>query len=104
MVRTGYYARARNLHKAAQRVGDASRWRIPANFAEIAALPGVRAFNRRRNSLLALGKLDIRFLMETLNVCWLAGMLLEAGTERGGGNTLWTLSERSDARTRRGRF
>jgi A/G-specific adenine glycosylase len=37
----GYYARARNLHKAAQRVRDTHQGRFPENFDEVAALPGI---------------------------------------------------------------
>ena len=37
----GYYARARNLHKAAQQVATLHHGRYPENFEEVAALPGV---------------------------------------------------------------
>jgi A/G-specific adenine glycosylase len=37
----GYYARARNLHKAAQQVISLSQGRIPDRFSEFKALPGV---------------------------------------------------------------
>jgi A/G-specific adenine glycosylase len=37
----GYYARARNLHRAAQRVRDAHAGEIPLRFEEIASLPGI---------------------------------------------------------------
>ncbi len=37
----GYYARARNLHKAAQRVVDVHGGRFPETFDEVADLPGV---------------------------------------------------------------
>ncbi len=47
----GYYARARNLHKAAATGSDATVKEFPQTFAEIAALPGVGRSSRRRNSL-----------------------------------------------------
>jgi A/G-specific adenine glycosylase len=37
----GYYARARNLHRAAQQVRDAHDGIFPEDFARVAALPGV---------------------------------------------------------------
>ncbi len=37
----GYYARARNLHKAAQQVRDVHGGRFPETFEAVAALPGV---------------------------------------------------------------
>jgi A/G-specific adenine glycosylase len=37
----GYYARARNLHRAAQQVRDAHGGAFPTRFEEVAALPGI---------------------------------------------------------------
>ncbi len=37
----GYYARARNLHKAAQQIRDSHDGRFPANFEQVLALPGI---------------------------------------------------------------
>jgi A/G-specific adenine glycosylase len=37
----GYYARARNLHKAARFVRDQHQGRFPENFAAVVALPGI---------------------------------------------------------------
>ncbi len=37
----GYYARGRNLHKAAQLMRDSHVGRFPSSFEEVAALPGV---------------------------------------------------------------
>ena len=37
----GYYARARNLHKAAQQVASQHGGRFPENFDDVSALPGV---------------------------------------------------------------
>lgn len=37
----GYYARARNLHKAAQQIVDQYQGEFPTQFAQVAALPGI---------------------------------------------------------------
>ena len=37
----GYYARARNLHRAAARICDEHGGEVPTNFATLAALPGI---------------------------------------------------------------
>jgi len=37
----GYYARARNLHRAAERIRDELGGRFPTQFAELASLPGI---------------------------------------------------------------
>jgi A/G-specific adenine glycosylase len=37
----GYYARARNLHQAAQRIRDEHRGRFPQEFDSVLALPGI---------------------------------------------------------------
>ena len=37
----GYYARARNIHKAAQAIRDAYQGRFPETFDELQALPGI---------------------------------------------------------------
>jgi len=37
----GYYARARNLHKAAKQIADQHQGEFPQSFDEVAALPGV---------------------------------------------------------------
>ena len=37
----GYYARARNLHKAAQVMGDHHGGKFPTEFEQVLALPGV---------------------------------------------------------------
>jgi A/G-specific adenine glycosylase len=40
----GYYARARNLHKAAQQVRDLHAGKFPTTFEEVIALPGIIIF------------------------------------------------------------
>ncbi len=37
----GYYARARNLHKAAREIRDRHKGRFPKNFDDVVALPGI---------------------------------------------------------------
>ena len=52
----GYYARARNLHKAAQQVADQHGGVFPQTFDEVAALPGVGRSTAGAVLSLALGK------------------------------------------------
>ncbi|MGB2104909.1 MAG: A/G-specific adenine glycosylase, partial [Glaciecola sp.] len=37
----GYYARARNLHKAAQQIAEHHNGVFPTDFEEVLALPGI---------------------------------------------------------------
>lgn len=52
----GYYARARNLHKAAQQVATLHGGKFPETFEEIAALPGVGRSTAGAILSLSLGK------------------------------------------------
>jgi A/G-specific adenine glycosylase len=52
----GYYARARNLHKAAQQVATLHNGRFPETFDEVAALPGVGRSTAGAVLSLSLGK------------------------------------------------
>lgn len=52
----GYYARARNLHKAAQKIVDEHGGVFPETFDEVAALPGVGRSTAGAVLSLALGK------------------------------------------------
>jgi A/G-specific adenine glycosylase len=52
----GYYARARNLHRAAQSLRDHHGGRFPETFADIAALPGVGRSTAGAILSLALGQ------------------------------------------------
>ena len=52
----GYYARARNLHKAAQQVATLHQGRFPETFDEVAALPGVGRSTAGAILSLSLGK------------------------------------------------
>ncbi len=52
----GYYARARNLHKAAQQVATLHGGKFPETFEEVAALPGVGRSTAGAILSLSLGK------------------------------------------------
>ncbi len=52
----GYYARARNLHKAAQQIATLHNGRFPETFEEVAALPGVGRSTAGAILSLSLGK------------------------------------------------
>ncbi len=52
----GYYARARNLHKAAQQVATLHQGKFPETFDEVAALPGVGRSTAGAVLSLSLGK------------------------------------------------
>ena len=54
----GYYARARNLHKAAQFIRDERRGEFPTTFDEVLALPGVGRYTAGAICSIALG-LDV---------------------------------------------
>lgn len=89
----GYYARARNLHKAAQQVATLHGGEFPQTFAEIAALPGVGRSTAGAILSLALGKhypiLDGN-VKRVLARCYaVSGWPRKKEVE----NTLWTLSE-----------
>ncbi len=88
----GYYARARNLHKAAQQVATLHGGEFPQTFAEIAALPGVGRSTAGAILSLALGKhypiLDGN-VKRVLARCYAVSGWPEKEVE----NTLWTLSE-----------
>ncbi|MGK0702917.1 A/G-specific adenine glycosylase [Yokenella regensburgei] len=52
----GYYARARNLHKAAQQVASLHKGKFPETYEEVAALPGVGRSTAGAILSLSLGK------------------------------------------------
>ena len=69
-----YYARARNLHKAAQQVATLHGGKFPETFEEVAALPGVGVPPQVRFSRF-LSVSTFRFSTVTSNGCWRAAML-----------------------------
>ena len=90
----GYYARARNLHRAAQRIVSEHGGEFPASFADIEALPGIG--RSTAGAVLALSR-GLRFPILDGNVrrvlarCFgVAG----ARAERSADERLWELAER----------
>ncbi len=88
----GHYARARNLHKAAQQVATLHGGKFPETFEEVAALPGVGRSTAGAILSLSLGKhfpiLDgnvKRVLARCYAVSGWPGKEVE--------NKLWSLSE-----------
>lgn len=71
----GYYARARNLHKAAQQVAALHGGKFPETFEEVAALPGVGRSTRQARFSRFLWVSTFRFSTVTSNACWRAAML-----------------------------
>ena len=70
----GYYARARNLHKAAQQVAALHGGKFPETFEEVAVLPGVG--RSTAGAILSLSLVStFRFSTVTSNACWRAAML-----------------------------
>ena len=70
----GYYARARNLHKAAQQVATLHGGKFPETFEEVAALPASGVPPQARFSRF-LWVSTFRFSTVTSNACWRAAML-----------------------------
>ena len=90
----GYYARARNLHRAAARIRDDYGGEFPREFAQLAALPGIGRSTAGAILALALGA---RFPILDGNVRRvLARYFGVAGNsaERTEAQRLWQLSER----------
>jgi A/G-specific adenine glycosylase len=96
----GYYARARNLHRAAVHIRDRHAGELPATFAELAALPGIG--RSTAGAILALSRgarLPIldgnarRVLARYFAVTDVRG-------ERSGERRLWELAERCTPATR----
>lgn len=70
----GYYARARNLHKAAQQVATLHGGKFPETFEEVAALRASGVPPQARFSRF-LWVSTFRFSTVTSNACWRAAML-----------------------------
>jgi A/G-specific adenine glycosylase len=96
----GYYARARNLHRAALRIRDEHGSEVPEDFAAIAALPGIG--RSTAGAILALSR-GARFPILDGNVRRvLARYFGVAGArgDRAGERRLWELSERCTPQAR----
>lgn len=90
----GYYARARNLHRAAQRVRDQHGGVMPADFDALSALPGIGRSTAGAILALSAGQrhaiLDGNVKRVLARVFRVEGMPGEVAVQR----ELWTLAER----------
>ena len=89
----GYYARARNLHRAAVRIRDVYGGRFPERFEDIAGLPGIG--RSTAGAILALSRGE-RFPILDGNVKRVLSRYFGVTDEPSNGTTarLWRLSER----------
>jgi A/G-specific adenine glycosylase len=89
----GYYARARNLHRAAQLVRDRHGGVLPADFEALSALPGIGRSTAGAILALASGQrhaiLDGNVKRVLARVFRIAGVPAESAVQR----ELWTLAE-----------
>jgi A/G-specific adenine glycosylase len=95
----GYYARARNLHRAACRIRDELEGEFPRTFEEVASLPGIG--RSTAGAILALSR-DERFPILDGNVRRVLARYfgVEGSTsERAVADTLWEISERCTPHT-----
>jgi A/G-specific adenine glycosylase len=90
----GYYARARNLHRAAQRVRDQHGGVVPTDFDALSALPGIGRSTAGAILALSGGQrhaiLDGNVKRVLARVFRVAGAPAESGVQR----ELWALAER----------
>ena len=95
----GYYARARNLHRAAQVVRDQHRGRFPQKFEQVAALPGVG--RSTAGAILALAHGEHHAILDGNVKRVLARFHAIKGWpgEKGIESKLWALAERHTPRT-----
>lgn len=90
----GYYARARNLHRAAILIRDKFAGEVPSEFADVAALPGIG--RSTAGAILALSRGE-RFAILDGNVRRVLSRYFGVATPRGERATLeqlWQLSEK----------
>ena len=90
----GYYARARNLHRAALRIRDQHAGEVPGSFEELAALPGIG--RSTAGAILALSR-DARYPILDGNAWRVLARYFAVGGARGeraGEARLWKLAER----------
>ena len=90
----GYYARARNLHRAALRIRDEHAGEVPGSFEELAALPGIG--RSTAGAILALSR-DARYPILDGNARRVLARYFAVGGARGeraGEARLWKLAER----------
>jgi A/G-specific adenine glycosylase len=100
----GYYARARNLHKLAKQVTDNGRApdnTLPADAAELRALPGIGAYTAGAVSSFAYER---RAALVDTNVARVLERVFAPGTQvktTAGQRTVWTIAESILPRTGR---
>ncbi len=92
----GYYARARNLHRAAIEIRDAHAGRFPESFAAVAALPGIG--RSTAGAILALARAE-RFPILDGNVRRVLARHFGVEGDPGGRDTVTRLWDLSDACT-----
>ena len=94
----GYYARARNLHRAAAYIRDTLEGAFPASFAEVAALPGVGRSTAGAILALSLGQrwpiLDGNARRVLARCFGIDGVRTDRSTEA----RLWEIAERETPR------
>jgi len=90
----GYYARARNLHRAAQHILAAHGGELPLTFGEIAALPGIG--RSTAGAILALARGERWPILDGNARRVLARYfgIATSPADRDGGKRLWELAER----------
>jgi A/G-specific adenine glycosylase len=90
----GYYARARNLHRAARAMRDEHAGEVPGSFAELAALPGIG--RSTAGAILALSRGAHFPILDGNARRVLARYFAVAAArgERAGEERLWRLAER----------
>ena len=90
----GYYARARNLKRAAVRMRDEYDGELPADFAQLAALPGIG--RSTAGAILALARGERHAILDGNVRRVLARYfgVVPANGDRSGARRLWELSER----------
>jgi A/G-specific adenine glycosylase len=95
----GYYARARNLHRAALSIRDEHGGELPADFARLAALPGIG--RSTAGAIVALARGERRAILDGNARRALARYFGVAGArgDRSGEKRLWELSERCTPHT-----
>ena len=89
----GYYARARNLHRAAQRVRDVHGGEFPADFEAVAALPGIGRSTAGAILALSLGQRHAILDGNVKRVLARAFGIVGSPSERAVEQRLWKLSE-----------
>ncbi|MCB1752548.1 MAG: A/G-specific adenine glycosylase [Gammaproteobacteria bacterium] len=98
----GYYARARNLHRAAQQIRDDHRGRFPEEFEQLLSLPGVGRSTAGAVLSLALGRshpiLDGNVKRVLTRFFAVTGWPGEAAVQQ----RLWAIAERLTPRTQAG--